>query len=434
MEIAILAALILLNGIFSMSEIAIVTSRKSRLQALADKGDSGAATALAMAREPTRFLSTVQIGITSIAIMSGIVGEAALAEPLREWFVVRGLDADRAGYLATALVVVAITFFSIVAGELVPKRFGQLHPESVARRVALPMSLLALVVKPFVFLLSMSTNALLALFRVRDNSNSAVTEEDIHAVLKEGSDAGVIEDHEHTIVRNVFRLDDRPIVSLMVPRVDVVYLDLDGPAERNREILEQGEHTRMPVVRGGMQEVLGVVSTRTLLAQAMRGDVLDFETHMRKPLYVPESVTGMELLQQMRTSGVQLAFVIDEYASVQGIVTQHDLLEAIAGEFSTSVPEEAWAMLRDDGSWLLDGLIPLHELKDRLQISELPQENHGRYHTLNGLFMLLMGRLPATTDHFVWREWRFEVVDMDGNRIDKVLATRLPSAPPVDQR
>ncbi len=434
MEIVILAGLILLNGIFSMSEIAIVTSRKSRLQALADKGDSGAATALAMAREPTRFLSTVQIGITSIAILSGIVGEAALAEPLSAWLVARGLEQASAGYMATALVVVTITYFSIVAGELVPKRFGQLHPESVARRVSLPMSLLAMVVKPFVALLSMSTNALLALLGVRDNRNSEVTEEDIHAVLREGSEAGVIEDHEHMIVRNVFRLDDRQIVSLMVPRLDVVYLDVDGSAERNREVLERGEHNRMPVVRGGMHEVLGIVSSRTLLAQAMRGDTLDFESEMRKPLYVPETLNGMELLQQMRSSGVQLAFVIDEYASVQGIVTQHDLLEAIAGEFSGTPPEDAWAIQRENGSWLLDGLIPLQELKDRLELAELPDDGHGRYHTLNGLFMLLMGRLPATTDHFDWLGWRFEVVDMDGNRIDKVLATRGLMHATSDQR
>ncbi|MEO8011948.1 MAG: hemolysin family protein, partial [Dokdonella sp.] len=277
-------------------------------------------------------------------------------------------------------------------------------------------------------------NALLALFRVRDNSNAAVTEEDIHAVLKEGSDAGVIEDHEHTIVRNVFRLDDRPIVSLMVPRRDVVYLDLDGTAERNRQVLELGEHNRMPVVRGGMHEVVGVVSTRTLLAQAMRGETLDFESQIHAPLRVPESLTGMELLQQMRSSGVQLAFVIDEYASVQGIVTQHDLLEAIAGEFSTSVPEDSWAIQRQDGSWLLDGLISLQDLKDHLELKNLPDDGQRRYHTLNGLFMQLMGRLPATTDRFDWLGWRFEVVDMDGHRIDKVLASRtLPNAE-VDQR
>lgn len=424
MEIALLAGLIVFNGLFSMSEIAIVTARKTRLQKMAEDGDSGAASALALGRDPTRFLSTVQIGITSIAILSGIAGEAALAEPLHSWLIVRGFEPPTAGYLATGIVVLALTYFSIVIGELVPKRFGQLHPEAVARRVALPMSLLAIIAKPFVMLLSFSTRSLLSLFGVRQDDATPVTEEDIHALLKEGSDAGVIEHHEHTIVRNVFRLDDRQIASLMVPRMDVACLDVEASAEHNRALLERGEHNRLPVVRGGLHELLGVVSTRTLLAQALRGEPLDFEAHMRKPVYVPESLTGLELLQEFRKSGVQLAFVVDEYAGVQGIVTQHDLLEAITGEFSSAEPEDAWAIPRDDGSWLLDGLIPLQELKDRLELRDLPAGVQDRYHTLNGMFMLLMGRLPSTTDHFDWAGWRFEVVDMDGHRIDKVLASR----------
>lgn len=425
MEIALLAALIVFNGVFSMSEIALVTARRTRLQSLADRGDGGAAAALALGKDPTRFLSTVQIGITSIGVLSGIVGEAALADPVAAQFVAWGLEARMAGTWATVIVVITVTYFSIVIGELVPKRFGQLHPESVARRVALPMSLLAMVVTPFVVLLSLSTKTLLRLFGVRQDPAATVTQEDIHALLREGTEAGVIEHDEHAMVRNVFRLDDRQIVSLMVPRMDVVCLDVDAPPERNRAILERGEHNRLPVVRGGLHEVLGVVSTRNLLAQVLRGEAIDPLAHMRKAAFVPESVTGMELLQQFRESGVQLAFVVDEYASVQGIVTQHDLFEAIAGEFRPSAPEEAWAIPREDGSWLLDGLIPLPELRDRLALHDLPPGVHGRYHTLNGMFMLLMGRMPGTTDHFTWEGWRFEVVDMDGNRIDKVLAARI---------
>ena len=424
MEIALLVALILVNGMFSMSEIALVTARRTRLQAQADKGDSGAAAALALGQDPTRFLSTVQIGITSIGVLSGIVGEAVLAEPLRVLLESRGMQAENAGYLATGIVVLTITYFAIVVGELVPKRLGQLHPESVARRVALPMSLLAIVAKPFVQLLSLSTKGLLRVLGVRQQSPAAVTEEDIHALLKEGSEAGVIERDEHAMVRNVFRLDDRQIASLMVPRMDVVYLDIDAPAEELRAVLERGEHNRLPVVRGGLQDVLGVVSARTVLARVLRGDPLELCEHMRKPVFVPESVTGMELLQEFRRSGVQLIFVIDEYASVQGIVTQHDLFEAIAGEFSPAAPEDAWAIQREDGSWLLDGLIPLTELKDRLELRELPGGVEDRYHTLNGMFMLVMGRMPGITDQFSWEDWRFEVVDMDGNRIDKVLASR----------
>ncbi len=425
MEIALLIALIVLNGLFSMSEIALVTARRTRLQGLADRGDSGAAAALALGHDPTRFLSTVQIGITSIGVLSGIVGEAVLAEPLRMQLLARGIDAESAGYLATGIVVLTITYFAIVIGELVPKRLGQLHPESVARRVALPMSLLAIAAKPFVLLLSLSTKALLRVFGVRQDSTAAITEEDIHALLEEGSEAGVIERDEHVMVRNVFRLDDRRIVSLMVPRIDVVCLDIDASPDTLREVLERGEHNRLPVVKGGMHDVLGVVSARTLLARILRGEPLDLAAHMRQPVFVPESVTGMELLQEFRRSGEPLIFVVDEYASVQGIVAQHDLLEAIAGEFSSSVPEDAWAIQREDGSWLLDGLIPLPELKDRLELDDLPGGVQDRYHTLNGMFMLLMGRMPGTTDQIVWEQWKFEVVDMDGNRIDKVLASRV---------
>lgn len=425
MEIAILGALIILNGLFSMSEIALVTARRSRLQARAERGDSGAAAALALGQDPTRFMSTVQIGITSIGILNGIVGESVLAEPLAAHFVDWGLEPGSARTWATVVVVATITYFSIVVGELVPKRLGQAHPEAVARRVALPMGLLAMIAKPFVMLLSLSTRTVLRAFGVREQSAATVTEEDIHALLREGTEAGVIESHEHAIVRNVFRLDDRQIVSLMVPRMDVVFLDLAAPRERNLALLQEGGHNRLPVVKGGLHEVLGVVSARHLLAQVMRGEEIDIEGSMRKPVFVPESITGMELLQEFRRSGEQLVLVVDEYGSVQGVVTQHDVLEAIAGEFKPTVPEEAWAMAREDGSWLLDGLIPLPELKDRLELRELPDGVQDRYHTLNGLFMLQMGRLPATTDHIDWEGWRFEVVDMDGNRIDKVLASRI---------
>ena len=425
MEIALLGALILFNGLFSMSEIALVTARRMRLQALAERGDSGAAAALALGQDPTRFMSTVQIGITSIGVLSGIVGEAALAAPVAAHLVTWGLEADTARTLATVTVVVTVTYFSIVLGELVPKRLGQVHPESVARRVALPMGLLAMIAKPFVVLLSLSTKALLRLLGVRQDQAAAVTEEDIHAMLREGTEAGVIEHDEHAIVRNVFRLDDRQIASLMVPRLDVVSIDVAAPHERNLALLQEGGHNRLPVVRGGLHEVLGVVSTRHLLAQALRGEAIDPASSMRPPVFVPDSITGMELLQEFRRSGEPLMFVIDEYGSVQGVVTQHDVLEAIAGEFKPNGPDEAWAIPREDGSWLLDGLIPLPELKDRLALRDLPDGVEDRYHTLNGLFMLQMARMPATTDRFDWEGWRFEVVDMDGNRIDKVLATRV---------
>jgi len=427
MEIAILFALILLNGVFAMSELALVSARRTRLQKLIDEGDSGAIAAVKLGEDPTRFLSTIQIGITSIGVLNGIVGEAALAQPLSEWLIASGVETKYAGYLSTGLVVMVITYFSIVVGELVPKRLGQSYPETLARLVARPINWLAIATKPFVRLLSISTQTLLRMLGVKENTASAVTEAEIHAVLAEGTSAGVIESHEHQMVRNVFRLDDRQIGSLMVPRADVAYLDVDESFEENLKRIEESDHARFPVVRGGMENILGVLNARQWLSRSLREEARDLAAQpLQTALYVPETITGMELLDNFRLSDVHMAFVIDEYGEVQGIVTLQDLIEAITGEFQARDPETSWAVQREDGSWLLDGHIPVPELKDRLGLDSVPEEDRGRYHTLSGMVMLLTGKLPKVTDTAQWEDWRFEVVDMDGKTIDKVLASRLP--------
>lgn len=431
MEIALLFALILLNGLFAMSEIALVTARKARLQKLIDEGDRSAVAAVKLGEDPTRFLSTIQIGITSIGVLNGIVGEAALAAPLATWLSAAGLPEQYSQFAATALVVVLITYFSIVVGELVPKRIGQSNPELLARFVARPINALAIATKPFVVLLSLSTKGLLRVLGIQQGNANAVTEEEIHAMLEEGTTAGVIESHEHTMVRNVFRLDDRQIGSLMVPRSDVVVLDLEQSFEVNMARVEASDHARFPVVRGDLNNVAGVVNARKWLSLAMRGGDRELaQQPLQDALYVPETITGMELLGNFRQSGGQMAFVIDEYGEVQGIVTLQDLIEAITGEFRPRDPATSWAVQREDGSWLLDGHIPVPELKDRLGLDAVPDEERGRYHTLSGLMMLLTGRLPREGDRVDWESWRFEIVDMDGRTIDKVLATRLdPDAP-----
>lgn len=433
MEIAILFALIVLNGLFAMSEISLVTARKARMQKLIDDGDSAAVAAVALGEDPTRFLSTIQIGITSIGVLSGIVGESALAGPLADWLGRLGVSEPYATYSATGLVVVTITYFSIVVGELVPKRIGQSHPETLARLVARPINWLAIATKPFVLLLSMSTRALLRVLGVRDQSANAVTEEEIHAMLAEGTTAGVIESHEHAMVRNVFRLDARQIGSLMVPRGDMVALDIDLPFEENLARIEGSDHARFPVIRGSLDNVLGVLNARQWLSRALRdGDRQFAHQPLQPPLYVPETLTGMELLDNFRSSDVQMAFVIDEYGQLQGIVTLQDLIEAITGEFHPRDPKTSWAVQRNDGSWLLDGHIPVPELKDRLHLTSVPEEERGRYHTLSGMMMLLTGRLPNVADTVNWEDWQFEIVDMDGKTIDKVLASRrLPEEPAV---
>ncbi len=433
MEIAVLFALILLNGLFAMSEIALVTARKARLQKLVDDGDAGAAAAIQLGEDPTRFLSTIQIGITSIGVLNGIVGEAALAAPLAEWLATLGVQAPYTQYGATGVVVVLITYFSIVVGELVPKRIGQSNPELLARFVARPINWLAIATKPFVRLLSISTHALLRLLGVKQGGGGAVTEDEIHAMLAEGTSAGVIESHEHAMVRNVFKLDDRQIGSLMVPRADVVMLDMSLSFEANLSRIEESDHARFPVVRGGLNDVVGVINARKWLSRALREQDRDIASQpLKAPLYVPETITGMELLDNFRSSDVQMAFVIDEYGEVQGIVTLQDLIEAITGEFRPRDMATSWAVQRDDGSWLLDGHIPVPELKDRLSLHTVPDEERGRYHTLSGMLMLLTGRLPRVADSVDWESWRLEIVDMDGKTIDKVLATRLPEPTPGD--
>ena len=426
MDILLLLLLILLNGIFAMSEISLVTAKRSRLSRLAEEGNRNARAALKLADEPTRLLSTVQIGITSIGILSGIVGEAALAKPLSFWLQQLGLSPSHSAFGATVLVVMMVTYVSIVVGELVPKRVGQLNPERIALLIARPMRLLATVARPFVRLLSASTGLLLRALGLRDERNAQVTEEEIHAMLAEGSDAGVIEASEHQMVRNVFRLDERRLGSLMVPRADILALDADLPLADNLARIATCSHSRMPLCRNGFEEVLGIVSAKQLLRQSVGGDLLSLEQQLEPAIFVPESLTAMELLQQVRLSNAHMVLVVDEYGDVQGLITQQDLLEAVTGEFQTDDGDDPSAFLREDGSWLLDGLLPAVELLDCLGLRSLPDVREGRYQTLAGMMLWLLGRLPETGDSAEWQGWKLEVVDLDGKRIDKVLASPLP--------
>ena len=429
MDLALLIFLIVLNGLFAMSEMSLASSRKARLQVMAETGDAGARTAIELHDNPTQFLSTVQIGITSIGVLNGIVGEAAFSKPLALWLIEHlQMTESVAGISATALVVVILTFVTIIFGELVPKRIGQMYPEPVARTVAKPMRLLSTITRPFVHLLSVTTEGMLKLLGIRDNGSRSVTEEEIAAQLEEGLDAGVIEAHEHQMVRNVFRLDERQIGSMMIPRGDIAWLDLEVPMTENLATIAEHGHSRYPVCRGGLDDVVGVMTAQQLLHQLTQHQDNDLNHGLLPAVFVPETLSGMELLEHFRASDVQMVFVVDEYGEVQGVITLRDVLEAITGEFAPPEASDAWAVQRDDGSWLIDGLIPAPELKDRLEIKSLPDEDRGRYNTLAGLVMMLLGRLPRTTDAVEWEGWRFEVVDMDGKRVDKILACRLPNS------
>ncbi len=425
MQILFLFALIVLNGLFAMSEIALVTAKRSRLAKLADDGERAAVTALKLGQDSTRFLSTIQIGITSIGILNGIVGESALAAPLATTLQTLGMNPEPSHIIATAVVVLAITYITIVIGELVPKRLGQLNPEGIACLVARPMLTLSAITRPFGRLLSASTDAVLRLMGNPPQAMPSVTEEEIHAMLEEGSEAGVIEQQEHEMVRNVFRLDDRQLGSLMVPRADIVFLDVSKPLDENILRVTESEHSRFPVCNGGLQSLIGVVNAKQLLAKTLKGRLTEFTSQLQPCVYVPETLTGMELLDHFRTSGTQMVFVVDEYGEIQGLVTLQDMLEAVTGEFVPRNLEDSWAVQREDGSWLLDGLIPVPELKDTLELKNVPEEDKGLYHTLSGLMMWLLGRMPRTGDIMTWESWNLEIVDLDGQRIDKVLASKI---------
>jgi len=423
MEILLLAALILLNGVFAMSEIALVIARRARLAHLAEEGSSAAATAIQLHDEPTHFLSTVQVGITSIAILNGIVGEAALAGPLALWLQSFGIEVDASRIASTALVVLIITYVTIVVGELVPKRIAQLDPERIACRVARPMQLLAKLAQPFVHLLSLSTDGLLRLLRMRPPNRQGIIEEEIHALLQEGSKSGVIEQQEREMVRNVFRLDERLVESLMTPRADIVYLDTTLPLDENLRRVAESEHSRFPVCRDGLDEVLGILSAKPLLDALLAGEAPSLTKSLQPAVFMPERLSGLDLLEQFRASDTQLMLVIDEYGEINGLVTLADVLQAVTGEFRPRDLKDAWAVQRVDGSWLLDGLIPVPELMDRLGLKSVPEAGRRRYHTLSGMVMWLSDRLPQTGDVLTWENWRLEVVDLDGKRIDKILAT-----------
>ena len=427
MDFLLIVFLTLLNGVFAMSELALAASRKVRLNAMAEEGDKGAQAALALLGNPNQFLSTVQVGITSIGMLNGIVGEAAFSEGVAAWLHGFGVADKAAAISATAIVVTLITFTTIIFGELVPKRIGQLHPEAVSRWVARPMLWLATAAKPFVKLLSGTTAGVLKLLRIDTTGLRPVTEEEISASLEEGVDAGVIEQHEHQMVQNVFQLDDRPLTSLMVPRTDVEWLDADNSVAQSLQLAgtggEKGAHSWYPVCRGSLDDVVGVISIGRLLQLGVDtpGTI---EAHAMPASFVPETLSGMELLEQFRAKAGRFVFVVDEYGVVQGLLTPRDLLEAITGELQPGAQIDAWATERDDGSWLLDGLMPVSELKVRLGIDELPEEERGRYNTVAGLLMSVSGHLPAVAERIDCAGWCFEVVDLDGKRIDKVLASQ----------
>jgi putative hemolysin len=432
MNVLLIVLLTLFNGLLAMSEMALAASRKARLEAMQAAGDKGAGAALALLEKPTQFLSTVQVGMTLVVLINGLIGEAAFRAPLAAELIVLGLHTHAANAAATVIVVAVITFITIVFGELAPKRIGQLFPETVARWIARPMRWMAIITKPFVALLALSTQGVLKLLHIDVSQERTVTVAEISASLEEGVDAGLIEAHEHQMVRNVFHLDGRPLTSLMAPRGDIEWLDAGITV---REALayvagrgEKGAHSWYPVCRGGLDEVIGIISVARLL-ELYRTPGERLEPHVAPAGFVPETLSGLEMLEQLRNRSGRLVFVVDEYGVVQGLMTPHDLLEAITGELKPGTPLDAWATLRPDGCWILDGLMPLNELKVRLKINELPLEDKGLYNTLAGLLLACTGHLPTAGERVACAGWIFQIVALEGRRIDRILAMPAPENP-----
>lgn len=422
-EILIVSFLILINGFFSLSEMAIVSARKMRLQQQAEDGKKGAQMALALSEEPTRFLSTVQAGITLIGIMNGALGGATIAEELAAGLSEVPWLAAYSEAIGVAVVVIFITYFSLVIGELVPKRIALNNAEDIAVRVAGPMNSIARLVTPLVSLLSASTELVVRLLGLKPSTEPKFTEDEIKIMIYEGSRTGIFEEAEHEIMEHVFRLDDRKVSTMMTYRTDVAWLDVDDPLSDNLQKMVSAMYSRYPLCKGSPDNVLGVVHMKDIFAQSIQGHELDLNKVVRPALFVPESITALDLLDQFQHKKEHIAFIVDEFGGLVGIVTMNDIMEAIVGEIPTldDEIEEPRIVQREDGSYLVDGILSIEELKDLLDIYELPDEDEGGYETLGGMLMSGLGRIPQAGDVWQWEDLRFEVVDMDGYRVDKVL-------------
>ena len=425
-DVLLVLVLILLNGVFAMSEIALVSSRRARLTQLAEGGSAGATRALTLAAEPTRFLSSVQVGITSIGILNGAIGGAAIAAPLRAVFERIPLLAPYAEGLSLTAMVIALAYVSLILGELVPKRLALTNPERIASLIAAPMGMLAAVGRPVVSLLTVSTDTILRLIGVSTVKQPAVTMEEIKVLLEQGTEEGVFEPAEHEMVTNVLNLDDRRVGSVLTPRTEVVYLDLRDPIDANRDKLRSDLHPVLPLCDGGLDNVLGFVRSARVLEQLLEDRPLDLAALVEPPLFVPEPMTLMTLLEQFKRTRLPVALVVDEFGAIDGLVSLSDVMSSIVGELPPDPGEEPMIVRRDDGSWLLDGALDLDTVVRTLEAeSLLTEEDRQHYHTLGGIVMLALRRVPITGDVFEKNGFRFEVVDMDRNRVDRVLVSRI---------
>ena len=426
-EVALLLILFLANGVLAMAEMAVVSARKIRLQQKAEAGDENARTALGLARQPADFLATVQIGITLVGVLAGAFGGATLAARIAPWFERLTWLAPYSQAVSLVLVVLVITYLSLILGELAPKRLALADPDRVAAAVARPMQTLSRLASPVVRLLSASSDVVLHLVGARHSDEPPITEEEVKVLIEMGTQAGIFEQAEQEMVSGVFRLADRRVDSIMTPRTEITWVDLEDAEEEIRRTIIDSIYTILPVAEGDLDHILGVVQAKDLLARCLQEEALDLRAALVPPQFVPESKPALKVLDLFRRTHMNVALVIDEFGGLQGMVTLIDILEAIVGDLP-GLGEEAApeALLREDGTWLLDGLLPVDELMDLLKMTSLPVESRNQFQTLGGLMMASLGRIPQSGDHFEWQGLKFEVLDMDGFRVDKVLVSSFP--------
>lgn len=425
LEIFAIGLLILLNGMLAMSEIAVISSRKIKLQKMSQKGNKGADITLELLEFPNQFLSAVQIGITLIGILAGAFGGATVSIYLNNYLSGFSFLDPYSDTLSIIIVVLIITYFSLVVGELVPKRIGLNNPEKISVKIARPLKILSRITSPVVSLLSISTDSLLRLIGSKKDSNGdIVTEEEIKLLIEEGLEAGTVEKEEEDIIKRVFRLDQQKVGSLMTPKTEIIWLDLDDPLEEAEKQIIKSERSIFPVGRDELNNFLGVVQTKDILGSILNGEKISIQSNLKDPLVIPETLPILDVLNLFKENKnyVHMAMVVDEYGSIEGLITLNDILEALVGDIpALDEPNEPKAILRKDGSWLVDGYLSAEEFKEVLNIYKLPDENKGNFNTIGGFIMSYTGKVPDTGEIFQWENIEFEIVDMDGHHIDKIL-------------
>ncbi|MEW6468655.1 MAG: hemolysin family protein [Bacteroidota bacterium] len=424
-EILIIFCLILLNGVFAMSEISMVSSRKIRLERAAKKGDKGARMALELHQNPSKFLSTVQIGITLIGILTGIYSGEKIEDDLNRYLSQFESLRNYSETLAVTIIVVILTFFSLVLGELVPKRIGLVMPETIARILAFPMYTISLIAAPFIWLLTVTTEALVKVLGISKPKDSQVTEEEIRAIIQEGTEAGTVQEIEQDIVENVFHLGDRKISTLMTQRLDIEWLNIEEPLDTIKSRIIASGHKSFPVCKGSIETVLGILYSKQMLDSMLKNEEIEIEKLLKPAIYFPENTTAYKALEKFREAKQRLALVVDEFGGLQGLLTMNDLVDVLVGDLAEQLHEKKEIVPRDDGTFLVDANLPFPEFVRYFGIEAGDDRELMSINTVGGLVFYLSKKIPKAGDRFKWKDLGIEIIDMDGRRIDKVLARKL---------